>query len=853
MSAGACLTLAFLQFMVWCKDRAARANLVFALGAVAVAVFAGLELALMRAETPAQFGTVARWIHVPGWVLIVSIVAFVRLYLNAGRRWLAWTVVAVRTLALILNFVLSPNINYRKLTGLRHMPFLGEPVSVPVGVPNPWMLVAQFSLLLLVIFVVDATITVWRRGNRRQALVVGGSIVLLVVLASAQAVAITWGIMATPLTVSLFYLILVAAMAYELSYDLIRTAHVTRQLQASEATLRESEQRFRTVADAAPVLIWMSGVDKLCTFFNKRWFEFTGRSSEQEMGNGWADGVHPEDLDRCFDIYTEAFDARKPFVMQYRLRRNDGDYRWISDNGVPRYDADGTFAGYIGSCVDVTDLLRQQKALHQFEERVALAAEAAQLGVWELDTSSNRIWVSDKVRQLFQFPTDDEITYGEFQKRVHPDDRAARDRVLRRAIQTHGSYETEYRIVLPDGMIRWIGGRARCVSDTKGKPTRLLGVSMDITERKQAEELFQLATEASPSGTVLVDHQGRILLVNAHIEELFGYARDELIGKTVDILVPERFARAHASDRANFFAAPQARAMGAGRELFGRRKDGSEFPVEIGLNPIQTPHGLVVLANVVDISARLAAEEETRRNREQVELLGRVSLLGEMTASLAHELNQPLAAIVNNAAAALQYLEQGRLDPEKLQDILSDVVGDGRRANDIMRNVRSAIKRGSAIRGLINLNDVVKAVAHMVHADAAAQSCKIELSLTQNLPGVEGDPTQIQQVLINLVRNAFDAMRDAPPSRLVVDIATDYNGDGAISVAVRDYGSGISETTRERLFEQFFTTKDDGLGMGLAIVRSIIEAHGGTVTAENADGGGARFHFRLPIKEGVPQ
>ena len=444
MSAGACLTLAFLQFIVWCKDRAARANLVFALGAVAVAVFAGLELALMRAETPAQFGTVARWIHVPAWVLILSIVAFVRLYLNAGRRWLAWTVVAVRTLALILNFVLSPNINYRKLTALRHMPFLGEPVSVPVGVPNPWMLVAQFSLLLLVIFVVDATITVWRRGNRRQALVVGGSIVLLVVLASAQAVAMTWGIIATPLTVSLFYLILVAAMAYELSYDLIRAAQVTRQLQASEAGLRESEQRFRTVADAAPVLIWMSGLDKLCTFFNKCWFEFTGRSPEQEMGNGWADGVHPEDLDRCFDIYTEAFDARKPFVMQYRLRRNDGDYRWISDNGVPRYDADGTFTGYIGSCVDVTDLLRQQKALDEFEERVALAAEAAHLGVWEFDTVTERIWVSDKVRQLFQFPPGDEITYSEFQKRVHPDDRATRDRVMQLAIRTQGSYENEY-------------------------------------------------------------------------------------------------------------------------------------------------------------------------------------------------------------------------------------------------------------------------------------------------------------------------------------------------------------------------------------------------------------------------
>jgi PAS domain S-box-containing protein len=844
--AGACLMLGLLQFVVWCKDRAARANLAFSFGAVAVAVFAALELALMRAETPEQFGTIARWIHVPAWVLIVSIVAFVRLYLNAGRRWLAWTVVAVRTLSLILNFVLSPNINYRKVTAMRHMPFLGEPVSVPVGVPNPWMLVAQFSLLLLVIFVVDATITVWRRGNRRQALVIGGSIVLLVVMASAQAVAMTWGIMATPLTVSLFYLILVAAMAYELSYDLISAAQLNRQLQASEATLRESEQRFRIVADAAPVLIWMAGVDKLCTFFNKVWLEFTGRTLEQEIGNGWREGVHPNDLQRL-KTHQPAFDARKPLVMQYRLRRNDGEYRWISDQGVPRYDADGAFAGYIGSCVDVTDLLAQQRALHEFEERVGLAAEAAQLGVWEFNIVTERIWISDKVRQLFQFPAESEISYAEFQQRVHSDDRAARDQVVQKAIRNQSAYETEYRILLPDGNVRWIGGRGRCLPGGDGKSTRLLGVSMDITERKHAEELFELATEASPSGTVLVDHQGKIVLVNAHIEELFGYAREELIGKSVEILLPERFAESHASDRANFFNAPEARAMGADRQLFGRRKDGSEFPVEIGLNPIQTPHGLVVLANVVDISARLAAEEVARRTREQVELLSRVSLLGEMTASLAHELNQPLAAIVNNATAAMQYLKQGRLNPEQLQDILDDVVADGRRACGVMQNVRSAIKKGAAIRGRINLNDLVKAITHMVQPDAAAHLCKVKTSLAPDLPPIEGDPIQIQQAVLNLVRNAFDAIRDAPASRRIVEIATAYNGDGAIGVAVRDYGSGISEATRDRLFEQFFTTKDEGLGMGLAIVRSIVEAHGGTVSVENAQGGGARFHFRLPI------
>src|SRR6266699_3427196 len=268
---GACLTLALLHFVVWYKDRTARANLVFAVMATAVAAFATLELATMRAQTPAQFGIDVRWLHVPAWVIVASLVAFVRLYFRAGRRWLAWTIVGVRTLSLILDFTFSPNINYREITALRHVSFLGESVSVATGVPNPWMLVAQVSLLLLVIFVTDATITVWRRGERRQALIVGGSILLFVTVGTGEGVAITWGIISMPVTVSLFYQGIVAAMDYELSYDVLHAATLARRLQASEAGLRESEQRFRIVADAAPVLIWMSGVDKLCTFFNKPW------------------------------------------------------------------------------------------------------------------------------------------------------------------------------------------------------------------------------------------------------------------------------------------------------------------------------------------------------------------------------------------------------------------------------------------------------------------------------------------------------------------------------------------------------------------------------------------------------
>ena len=252
---------------------------------------------------------------------------------------------------------------------------------------------------------------------------------------------------------------------------------------------------------------------------------------------------------------------------------------------------------------------------------------------------------------------------------------------------------------------------------------------------------------------------------------------------------------------------------------------------------------------MADISARKAAEEEAHHRREQIELLGRVGLLGEMTASLAHELNQPLYAIQNNANAAMRFMDKGKVDPAQLREILADVLADGRRAHDIIQNVRNSIKKGSTIRQPMDLNEVVIKVRHMINPEAAAHSCSVQVSLAEKLPSVDGDPTQMEQVLINLVTNALDAMRDTPPDLRKVQIATESNGNGTVRVRVRDYGVGIAEGTRERLFEHFFTTKEEGLGMGLAIVRSIVQAHGGKIDVENVEGGGARFYFYLPASQ----
>jgi signal transduction histidine kinase len=241
------------------------------------------------------------------------------------------------------------------------------------------------------------------------------------------------------------------------------------------------------------------------------------------------------------------------------------------------------------------------------------------------------------------------------------------------------------------------------------------------------------------------------------------------------------------------------------------------------------------------------AEEEAHRHREQINRLSRISLLGEMTASLAHELNQPLSGIVSNASAGMRLIDRGKEDPATLREILVDVEADGRRAHEIIQDVRNTIKKGDPTRHRINLNELVAKVAHIVRPDAVAYSCEIETSLDEDLPLIEVDPIQIQQVLVNLVSNAIDAMRQTPPDRRKVEISTAGNGENEVRLSVRDHGTGIRYEVHERLFDQFFTTKEQGLGMGLAIVRSIVESHGGKIQAENVADGGALFYFTLPV------
>jgi PAS domain S-box-containing protein len=353
MNAGACFVLAAVYFVVWCNQRDSWPHLLFACSAVAAAVMALIELAMLHSTTVDEYAALIRWIHVPVWLLTLSFVAFVRLYLRAGRAWLAWSIYGLRTVVLIINFISTPNINFRAISGIRHFSWWGEIVSAPIGAPNPWALISNLSLLLLLIFSVDATITVWRRGDRQRALVVGGSMILGAII-SWHVPLVIWGVIDIPFFLSFAYSGIVLAMSSELGNDMFQTAQLAHRLERSE-------------------------------------------------------------------------------------------------------------------------------------QRLNMAAESANFGVWEWDLNKDEVSVTRSRRDLLGLPPGGKIRFEQYLSRVHVDDRDRIRQAITEAIEKGKVYDSEFRIVLSDGSVRWITARGTVQTNKQGKPRRMLGISLDVTPRKEAE------------------------------------------------------------------------------------------------------------------------------------------------------------------------------------------------------------------------------------------------------------------------------------------------------------------------------------------------------------------------------
>ncbi|CAB3763158.1 two-component system sensor histidine kinase NtrB [Paraburkholderia solisilvae] len=369
----------------------------------------------------------------------------------------------------------------------------------------------------------------------------------------------------------------------------------------------------------------------------------------------------------------------------------------------------------------------------------------------------------------------------------------------------------------------------------------LLGRDAANDEREEPDAFAAL--EDAPVAAIVVDRQGRIMRANAQAERLFQYRRSDLAGLSADLLVPHLLGAAHAHPDALHLAAhPRAHEAARVREIRAKRRDGSVFPAEVAAREFRHGGCVATLAFVTDHTER----QELKRDRQELAHLTRVSTLGELAGSLAHELNQPLTAILSNVQAAQRFIDLDPAELDEVREILKDIVDDSCRASEVIRRIRALVKKDELELVRLDPGSVLRDVVQLVHSDAIVRGVHLSLDIDDDLPSVCGDRIQLQQVVLNLLINAFDAVSDCDALERVVIAFAGLDRDGNVRVAIRDRGPGVAADHLERIFRPFVTSKAHGLGLGLSISRSIVEMHRGRLWAENNTDKGMTFYVVLP-------
>jgi PAS domain S-box-containing protein len=369
----------------------------------------------------------------------------------------------------------------------------------------------------------------------------------------------------------------------------------------------------------------------------------------------------------------------------------------------------------------------------------------------------------------------------------------------------------------------------------RGQAEDALGREREAS-RRQSEATARAFLESAAEGIIVVDRAGAIVLVNAQTEQMFGYPRGELIGQTLELLLPESVRAAHVRHRTAYFAEPRVRRMGKDLVLAGRRRDGTQFPVEISLSYVQTPEGILAMAFVTDITERVELQRAARQSEK-------LAALGTLASGIAHEINNPLGIISSRIEVMLLEAETEPL-PQSLVDDLLTVHKHAERVARIAQGLLSFSRQSSTEMGTVDLNRVVEDTVLLARGQIEKSGIAIEMTLAPALPAVRGNANALSQVVLNLLTNARDAMPGGGRVAIVTSPAPD--ADVAVEIVISDTGHGMSAETLSRIFDPFYTTKPTGTGLGLSIVYGIVHDHGGTITAESTPGEGTRFVVRLP-------
>jgi len=610
----------------------------------------------------------------------------------------------------------------------------------------------------------------------------------------------------------------------------------TEELKRSEVVSRESEERFRLLADTAPVLIWESGTDKLCTYFNKPWLDFTGRSIEEELGNGWAEGVHPEDLQRCLDTYTQSFDRRERFRMEYRLRRHDGEYRWVLDIGVPRFDQDRSFVGYIGIGVDVTDRKRAEEALHEREERFRLAAQAGKMYAYEWDVATDIVVRSEEYVNVLSFS--DQTTTRTRQQllaNVHPDDRALFLGSVDHLTPQHPTTQISYRVLRPDGSVVWLEKNAKGFFDEQGTLLRVIGMVANITERKRAEEALResddklrLVLDSTAEAIYGIDLEHRCTFCNPACLRTLGYEHvDEVLAKNMHNLIhhnrangtlfPVEECRVHRVTRTG-------EAVHAEDEVFWRTS-GTSFPVEYWSYPQRRGQELIgAVVAFIDITDRKLAEAALANVSRKL-----IEAQEQERTRIGRELHDDIGQRLSLLAVELQ---QFHGDPLVLPEVRSRMGELQTQTSEIAADIQS--------------------LSHELH------SAKLQyLGIAGAMRGFCGEFGQQQKVEIDFQTHDLPSPLSADISLSLFRVLQEALHNAAKHSGVRHFEVRLWGTSDEI----HLTVTDSGVGLdreaaktsqglGLLSMEERLKLVNGTLSIDSQPKQGTTLHARVPLSLG---
>src|ERR1700690_113280 len=652
----------------------------------------------------------------------------------------------------------------------------------------------------------------------------------------------------------------------------------------AEEALRESEQRWRSLTEALPQLVWGARPDGGCDYFSAQWTNYTGVKEIDLLGWRWMDALHPDDREPTRQFWTESVAERHPYDVEHRIRRSDGIYGWFKTRGTPIRNSDGTIVKWFGTCTDITDrkraeqvlkgqelelrqardlletkVMERTKELRRSEAYLEEAQRLSKTGSFGWNVFGGEIYWSEETFRIFEYGRETKPGIQLILERTHPEDRVRVQQEIDRASQSDKDFDIEHRLLMSDGSVKHVHVVGHLLDTGQPGKTELVGAITDITERKRAETALR-QTEAYLEEAQRLSHTGSWAWNVARRENIhWSQEQYRLFGldpQNDSLSFETAYRRIHPEDRATF-----------NKVLERAIRERSDFEVDFRIvlpdgstkysrsvgHPVFSASGELVefVGTGMDLTERRQAEKERERLRQvQADLahISRATTMGELTASLAHEINQPIAAAATDARTCLRYLAREQPDIGEARESAARMVNAVTRAADIISRLRQLFKKGAPQTNLVDVNEVIQEMVVLLRSEASRHSVSILTELSEDLPRVVADRVQLQQVLMNLMLNGIEAMQDTKTEGQLTIKSLVAEG-GQLLISVTDTGVGVTPEQADQIFNAFFSTKAQGTGMGLSISRSIVESHGGRMWATPNSGRGATFNFTLPAAD----